>query len=232
MDIILVPGMWLDASSWDAVVPHLARAGHRARPLTLPGMTRDADRSRVTLEDTVGAIVAAIDAVPRSDGSVVLVGHSLGGALVHAAMDRRVDRVARLIYVGGEPAGDGALGGGGFPVTNGEIPLPEWSSFDAEMVADLDDAQRARLRERAIPVPARVTTDALTLTDPRRYDVPITMITCEYPSATYRKWIERGEPGTAELAKIRDVTWVDLGTGHWPQVTRPADLARAILASV
>ncbi len=38
MDLILIPGMWLDASSWDAVVPVLERADHRARPLTLPGM--------------------------------------------------------------------------------------------------------------------------------------------------------------------------------------------------
>jgi hypothetical protein len=31
-----------------------------------------------------------------------------------------------------------------------------------------------------------------------------------------------------ELAKIRDVEYVDLPTGHWPQFTRPGDLARAI----
>ena len=36
-DLILVPGMWLDGSSWDAVVlPVLESAGHRAHPLTLP----------------------------------------------------------------------------------------------------------------------------------------------------------------------------------------------------
>ena len=34
-----------------------------------------------------------------------------------------------------------------------------------------------------------------------------------------------------ELAKIRDVEYADLPTGHWPQFTRPEDLARAILAS-
>ena len=46
MDIALIPGLWLDGSSWGAVVPTLERTGHRARPLTLPGMEgRDADRS-------------------------------------------------------------------------------------------------------------------------------------------------------------------------------------------
>jgi pimeloyl-ACP methyl ester carboxylesterase len=28
MDIILIPGLWLDASSWDDIVPVLRRAGH------------------------------------------------------------------------------------------------------------------------------------------------------------------------------------------------------------
>jgi hypothetical protein len=27
MDIILIPGFWLDASSWDDIVPALERAG-------------------------------------------------------------------------------------------------------------------------------------------------------------------------------------------------------------
>ena len=37
MDIVLLAGLWLDGSAWDAVVPELDRLGHRARPLTLPG---------------------------------------------------------------------------------------------------------------------------------------------------------------------------------------------------
>jgi hypothetical protein len=35
-----------------------------------------------------------------------------------------------------------------------------------------------------------------------------------------------------ELAKIRDVEYVDLPTGHWPQFTRPEDLARAVVAAL
>ena len=45
MDFILIPGFWLDGSSWDPIVPMLEGAGHRAHALTLPGMeSRDADR--------------------------------------------------------------------------------------------------------------------------------------------------------------------------------------------
>src|SRR5687768_16070282 len=63
VEMILIPGLWLDASSWEAVVPVLEQAGHQARPLTLPGMeSRNADRSGITLRDHVDAVVAAIDA--------------------------------------------------------------------------------------------------------------------------------------------------------------------------
>jgi len=49
MDIILIPGFWLDASSWDEVVQPLRQAGRRVRALTLPGMeSKEADRSAIT----------------------------------------------------------------------------------------------------------------------------------------------------------------------------------------
>jgi hypothetical protein len=58
MDIILIPGFWLDGLSWDEVVPALERAGHRTHALTLPGMEpKDADRSKIGLRDHVDAVV-------------------------------------------------------------------------------------------------------------------------------------------------------------------------------
>jgi pimeloyl-ACP methyl ester carboxylesterase len=70
------------------------------------------------------------------------------------------------------------------------------------------------------------------LTNPKRYDVPVTIIACEFPSATIRDWIEQGLPFIAELAKIKSVELVDLPTGHWPQFTKPAELADAIRKAV
>lgn len=37
MDIVLVPGLWLDGSAWDDVVSALEGLDHRPVPLTLPG---------------------------------------------------------------------------------------------------------------------------------------------------------------------------------------------------
>jgi len=44
--------------------------------------------------------------------------------------------------------------------------------------------------------------------------------------------VAEGHPYVAELAKMKDVEFVDLPTGHWPQFTKPRELARVILAAV
>ena len=233
MDIILIPGFWLDASSWDEVIPALRQAGHRVQALTLPGMeSKDADRSQITLRDHIDAVVEAIDSVDPASGQVVLVGHSGGGAIAHAAADARPGRVARVIYVDSFPMGEGGLINDELPVENGEIPLPDWSLFEKEDLVDLDDDLRAAFRERAIPTPVHVASDRQRLSDERRYDVPATVIACEFSSAQVREWVAQDHPAMRELAKIRDVGYIDLPTGHWPQFTKPAELGQAIVASV
>jgi pimeloyl-ACP methyl ester carboxylesterase len=233
MDIVLIPGLWLDGSSWDEVVPALEEAGHRTHALTPPGMeSKDTDRSEITLRDHVDAVVEVIDSFDPAEGKVVLVGHSGGGAIAHAAVDARPDRVARVVYVDAGPVGEGGVINDEFPAENGEVPLPDWSLFGEEDLVDLDDKLRAAFRERAIPSPQHVARDRQQLSDDRRYDVPVTVIACEFSGAMLRKLMEEGHPYVQELAKIRDVASVDLPTGHWPQFTRPQDLGRAILASV
>ena len=228
MHIVLIPGLWLDGSSWDRVTPVLEQAGHVPHPLTLPGLeSTAADRSAVTLQDHIDAVVAAVDAVPAEEGKVLVVGHSLGSALAFAAGDARPDRVAGTVFIGGFPAADGDPLGS-FTAENGEIPLPSWEDIGEDDLKDLDDAARADFRARAVPSPERVTTDPLHLTSDRRYDVPVTVICPEFSAGQLKAWIDAGEPSVQEFTKLRDVEYVDLPTGHWPQFSRPDDLGRAI----
>jgi pimeloyl-ACP methyl ester carboxylesterase/uncharacterized damage-inducible protein DinB len=232
MDIILIPGLWLDGSSWEKVVPVLERAGHRAHPLTLPGMaSKDADRSQITLRDHVDAVVAVIDSLETPAGGALLVGHSAGAAIANAAADARSDRVAGVVGVGGFPAGDGDALADDYPADGGEVPLPDWAAFDDAELAGLDEAARADFRARAIPSPEHVTRDPQRLSDERRYDVPVTIICTDFTAEMLRKWIEQDLAPVRELAKIRRVSFVDLPDGHWPQFTKPDDLGRAIVAA-
>lgn len=230
MDIILVPGFWLDASSWSEVTPLLDAAGHRTIPLTLPGLeAQDARRAGIGLRDHIDAVVAAVDS---ADQPVVLVGHSGGGAIIHGAVDARPDRVLRAIYVDSGPLGEGGVINDELPADGDDVPLPAWDVFEDADLVDLDDRLRTMFRERAIPQPKGVAWDQQHLHDERRYDVPVTVIACEFPCAVLKEWVAAGHPYVAELARIRDVEYVDLPTGHWPQFTKPAELGSAILAAV
>ena len=230
MDVILIPGFWLNAALWGDITPTLEAAGHRVHPLTLPGLASvNDDRGGIGLADHVAAVVAAIDGI---DGPVALVGHSGGGAIAHMTVDARPDRVDRVVYVDSLPLAEGTAINAQLPVVDGEIPLPDWSFFEDADLVGLDDELRARFRAVAIPEPAGVAYDPLVLRDSRRYDVPITVITCEYPAEQLRAMMAQSHPYLAELAKVHSAELVDLPTGHWPQFTKPAELAKAIVEAL
>ncbi|TMK85008.1 MAG: alpha/beta hydrolase [Actinobacteria bacterium] len=224
------PDPWLLARRLLVGRDHTRARTGRPAALTLPGLeSKDADRSGIGLRDHVDAVITAVD---QAEGPVVLVGHSGGGAIAHAVADARPNRVARVVYVDSGPLGDGGVINDELPVVNGEIPLTDWSAFPPEEMRDLDQGLRVAFEDRAIPQPAGVATDRQVLTDERRYDVPATVIACAFSSDQLKEWIAQGQPFVAELAAIKDVEYIDLPTGHWPQFTKPAELGKAILAAV
>ena len=228
MNILLIPGLWLDGDSWSDVVPTLEAAGHTVHPLTLPGMeSLDANRADIGLRDHVNAVIDRVDAI---GGPVVLVGHSGGGAIIHAVVDARPTSITRAIYVDSQPIGDGGLINDELPAIGGEIPLPDWSVFEDEDLVDLTDDLRERFRAIALPSPEKVATDKQVLSDPRRYDVPITVICCEFHPDQLQGWIDAGYAD--ELKAIRTVDTAYLPTGHWPQFTKPKELAQTILEAL
>lgn len=228
--VILIPGFWLDASSWDPVLPALRGAGHTTHPLTLPGLeSAEADRAGIGLRDHVDFVIGKVDEL---EGAVALVGHSGGGAIAHAVADARPERITRVIYVDSGPLADGGVINDELPVDGHDLPLPEWDQFDEADLRDLDDELRAAMRERAIPQPAAVATEPQRLGDPRRYDVPATVIACEFSSEMLKGLIDQDHPYVAELARLKNVEYIDLPTGHWPQFTKPAELAQVLVQAM
>ena len=228
MDIVLVPGLWLDGTSWDAVTPRLEAEGHRVRSITLPGMDGTAPLGAVRLADHVDAVTTAID---WCADPVLLVGHSAGAGVAWAAADARPDWVARLILIGGFPTPDGEPLVEGLPVVDGAVPFPGLDAFDDREVADLDADARASIASRALPAPACAVEDPQRLQDERRYAIPVTVLCPEFTPDDLRNWVAAGAPPVQELSRIAAVDYVDLPTGHWPQLSAPGLLADAILAA-
>lgn len=221
MDFLLIAGLWLDGSAWDAVAPQLRTLGHQAVPLWLPG--QGAPPTTATLADQHAAVLAAVDAAA---GSVVVVGHSAACTLAWMAADARPDKVARVAMIGGFPSADGELYADFFEVKDGVMPFPGWGPFDGPDSADLDEQQRRGIADAAIPVPEGVAKGVVQLRDERRFEAPVTLICPEFSPAQAREWIYRGE--VPELSKARHVEYVDIESGHWPMFTRPAELARLL----
>lgn len=221
MDILLVGGLWLDASVWDDVVGQLEARGHRAVPVPLPGQG-DGDGS-ATLGDQVAAVLAAVDV---ADGSPWVVGHSAAATLAWLAADARPERVGGVVLVGGFPTSDGGRYADFFPVTDGVMPFPGWEPFDGPDAADLDDDARRAFAARAVPVPEGVAHGVVHLRDERRYDVPVVVVCPEFSPDDARAWVASGD--VPELARATRLSYVDLDSGHWPMLTAPAELARAL----
>ncbi|MFJ6679583.1 alpha/beta fold hydrolase [Microbacterium sp. NPDC091382] len=226
MDIILIPGLWLTAQSWDDVIPVLRDAGHTPHPLTLPGV--GTPESDVGLAEWVDAVVAEID---RVNGPVILVGHSGGGNVAWAATEQRADRVRRVVFVDTTPPPPGA-DISEFPVVDGVIPFPGWDYFDADDTADLDEQMRARTAPLTASVPRRVPTDAVAMAGTERHRVPVTMLMGSMDEETFRQVVAAWNDFAAEFAAIDDAEIVRLGTGHWPQFSAPTELARRIIEAV
>ncbi|MEU2783154.1 MULTISPECIES: alpha/beta hydrolase [Streptomyces] len=224
MDILLIGGLWLHASVWGGVASALEGLGHRPVPLTLPGQG-DGSVS-ATLDDQMETVLAAVDAAP---GKVVVVGHSAACSLAWLAADRRPDRLARAVLIGGIPTQDGRPYADFFEVTDGVMPFPGWEPFEGADAADLDEEARNAFTAAAIPVPEGVARGVVRLTDERRWDVPVVVVCPEFTPEQAREWIDAGE--VPELSRAKEVEFADIDSGHWPMITAPDELARILAAA-
>ena len=224
--IILVPGFWLGAWAWDEVAAVLRADGHDVTALTLPGLeSADADRSAITLSDHVDAIVDAVEAAGRP---VVLAVHSATGFSGYAASDRVPERIAAMVYVD-----TGAGQGRARPRLRRRREADGLGGASRRRRTSTASARSSwrRSGERAVPVPGGVLREASSSRTTPGSDIPTTDHLHRLHGRAVPGRTRKEEPALAFLAglpELRNVTWIDLPTSHWPMWSKPPELAAII----
>lgn len=93
-NFLLVAGSCHGAWCWPETQRELARLGHQAQAIDLPGHGDDATpRAGITLDDYAAAICKTLTA------PTILVGHSMAGYPITAAAERDPGQIAALVYL-------------------------------------------------------------------------------------------------------------------------------------
>jgi pimeloyl-ACP methyl ester carboxylesterase len=243
---VLVPGAHTGGWIWDEVAARLRESGAEAYPVTLTGM---GDRSHPAGPDTdlEAHIQDLLRLIDQFDAlHVVLVGHCYGIHPVLGAADRRPERIARVVHLDtgmpqdGDPAlklvpdeairdrltrrADPAADAGQLPP-----PPPDgWQRWGS--VAGVPADALAQLARRAVPQPVGTLTQPLRLTGAASA-LPATGVLCTAngPSiAMVEALVGHGDPRVQALAQPR-LSFFELGTGHWPMLSSPDELAGVLL---
>ncbi|MFC9296895.1 alpha/beta fold hydrolase [Streptomyces sp. NPDC057011] len=227
-NFILVAGAWLGSWAWDEVVPRLRAAGHGAHALTLSGLAER--RGEPAGQQThVRDVVGEVERLDLRD--VVLVGHSYAGIPVGQAAERIGDRLARVVFVDSDVPADGESfvstwweGPGKLEAAiaaNGGFWAPLTASdFDGQ---DLGAEQIARFVDGATRHPGAALSEPAVLARPLG-ELPATYVKC---------LLDGAEPNEDVARLLTCDNWhlVRMDTGHWPMLSRPAELAEVLLAA-
>ena len=193
---VLVHGMTTDSGSWWRVGPALADRGYRVLAPDLPGHGRSPRAPEYTLR-AMGTAVA--DAVPARPA--LAIGHSLGGLVVAATVDRL--KPARAVYVDppwGPPPGPEVAA---YLRTQPEWTLDQLAAFHPRWPAEAVREKHAAL-SRWDPRTLQVVRD---YPGPRHRTVPSLVVAAELESMIDDTLAERLR---AEGLPVRRVA----GTGH------------------
>ncbi|MFD3532960.1 alpha/beta fold hydrolase [Streptomyces sp. NPDC058664] len=249
---VLVPGAFTGGWVWDRVAARLRETGAEAYPVTLTGMgerrdgptgAADGAGPGTGLETHVEDLLRLIDGIAAR--RVVLVGHGYGLHPVLGAADRRPGRVARIVSVDTGLPGDGEAAARSVPDPEvrarladgagdgGWISPPRpgtWSRWGS--TEDVPAGALERLERLAAPQPAGTLTQPLRLAGPAAR-LPVTGVLCAGNGSgidLVEMLVESGPPQFRALADDR-MRFFELGTGHWPMLSAPDELAEVLRAA-
>jgi pimeloyl-ACP methyl ester carboxylesterase len=216
---ILIHGAWHGGWCWGKVAKLLERAGHVA----LAPDQADAER-----------VAELMDA---ESAPVILVGHSMGGAIISQAAEYRPEKAAALVYVcayllrDGESLRDAARRdtASKAPAIIVRSPDRQTMTFASEgakdvFYTDCRDEDVAWALSRAVPQAVAPWSVPVHLTEDRFGRVPRIYIECLRDQAISLA-LQREMYGAAGCRQV-----FSLDTGHSPFLSAPEDLADILIA--
>jgi pimeloyl-ACP methyl ester carboxylesterase len=224
--LVLAHGGSFDGRCWE---PTVGRLRSPALAIDLPGRGRHPEGlDGLTLERAAASVVADIDAAGFEQ--VVLVGHSLAGCWMPAAVELLGDRLRHAVFVAATvpPHGKSALDM--VPAEIRELAAeamassaPARGTLDLDLARavfgnDMDDEQFAWCAERMVPEAMSLPTEPVDLT-PLQRPFPRTWIRTVHDAIV----APEDQLRYAEHAGGCEV--VDLDAAHMCMITKPAELA-------
>lgn len=94
---ILVHGAWEGSWTWDNTSPALEKLGHTVTAVDLPGS--HGNRLAIAQVTMASYVRAVADVIEQLDHQVILVGHSMAGAVISQVAEFMPEKIERLIYV-------------------------------------------------------------------------------------------------------------------------------------
>ncbi|WP_214369663.1 alpha/beta fold hydrolase [Pseudonocardia sp. H11422] len=234
--IVLVHGAWHDGSCWAGVAAELTARGHPALAVDLP-----ADKPGLGADAYADTVLDALGALPDVE-RLVLVGHSLGGLTVPVVAQRLgQERVRALVLVAAlvprpglsyndQLRADSSIMAPGFGVgqerhEDGTTSWPAaaalsglYRGVDVEVPAGVVAAAIGRMRPQAWQIGREVT--PLTAWPAVR----TVSVVCTEDRVVDPGWSRR-------TAADIGAEVVELAGGHFPMLTRPAELADVLVAA-
>ena len=170
---LLIHGAWHGAWCYERVIPLLARAGHAAVAIDMPGhglnarfprsflarpinldefATEVSPLAHLALRDFVARAMAAVDMLLEGgSGPVVLVGHSAGGAPITALGEAAPEKIKKLVYLAAFMPASGVAAGRytRLPENEGDLLSPLFVGEAAKIGAARLDPRSSDARYRA-----------------------------------------------------------------------------------
>lgn len=231
---VLVHGAYVGEWCFDPIIPLLEEQGHSALAVSLTGYGKKKHlyHSELSTLDHIDDVVGFVENQELRE--IVLVGHSLGGAVVTGAWDQLRDRVREIIFIDANTPADGESP---FECILRYDPDDQIKShFGKAVVAGIKeihfpiDALARRhpdkaeaIRNKVMPQPLKCAiTPIQSKHGPLPADVPKTFIFCTQHRSYHIKQAE-------EIRKDKSWRYFELATGHDPMAEDPEGLVKILV---